>query len=169
MKVVYPDLVYGAIASSGVTYATIEDWQYYDIIRQFADSDCVKQIETAVSEFDDLASSPETVQTIKTFFGLPNVTHIQDVASLLAVCTFKLPSSDSPHQTYCCLQNPLGAWQDKNWDPAVNSDSFDNFCASLGTPSSETVEIARGVHVNNATAALAALVNRVRNVFPWQW
>jgi hypothetical protein len=84
MKVVYPDLVYGAIASSGVTYATVEDWQYYDIIRQFADADCVKQIETAVDEFDSLASSSDTVQAIKAFYGLPNVTHIQDVASLLA-------------------------------------------------------------------------------------
>lgn len=85
MKVVYPDLVFGAIASSAVTYATIDDWQYYDIIRQFADPDCVKQIEITIEEVDDLLSNPATAQTIKGLFGLHNVTHIQDFASLLSV------------------------------------------------------------------------------------
>lgn len=85
MKVRYPDLVYGAIASSGVTYATVVDWQYYDIIRQFAPSDCVKQIETTIEDVDNLVTNPKTVQPIKALFGLPNVTHNQDFVSLLAV------------------------------------------------------------------------------------
>ena len=25
----------------------------------------------------------------------------------------------------------LGNWQNKNWDPAVNSDGFDIFCSSM--------------------------------------
>lgn len=86
MKVRYPDLVYGAIASSGVTYATVVDWQYYDIIRQFAPADCVKQIETTVNEVDDLLGNSSAVQPIKALFGLPNVTHNQDVVSLISVC-----------------------------------------------------------------------------------
>lgn len=85
MKVLYPDLVYGAIASSGVTYATVEDWQYYDIIRQFGPADCIHQIETTVKEVDNLLSKPETVQPIKELFGLGNLTHVQDFASLLTV------------------------------------------------------------------------------------
>lgn len=87
MKVTYPELVYGAIASSGVTYATISNWQYYDIIRQFASPACVKQIETAVEEFDDLLTkSNATKQAIQALYGLPNVTHSADVGSVLAVC-----------------------------------------------------------------------------------
>lgn len=92
MRVLYPELVYGAIASSGVTYATISDWEYFDIIRQFAPSNCVKQLETAVEEFDDLISNPKTRQTIKALYGLPNVTHDADVGSLLSVsCTHTTP------------------------------------------------------------------------------
>lgn len=32
------------------------------------------------------------------------------------------------------VQNPLGAWQSKNWDPEVGSTSFDEFCAALTKP-----------------------------------
>lgn len=88
MRVVYPDLVFGAIASSGVTYATVEDWQYYDIIRQFAPADCVKQIETTVYEVDDLLSNPKTAEPIKALFGLGNLTHVQDFVSLISVRIF---------------------------------------------------------------------------------
>lgn len=86
MRVLYPDLVYGAIASSGVTYATISNWGYYDIIRQFASADCVRQLETAVEELDSFLTSSNTAkQAIKTLYGVPNVTHDADVASLLTV------------------------------------------------------------------------------------
>ena len=85
MKVVYPDLVFGAIASSGVTYATVQDWQYFDIIRQFGPSDCIKQIETTVDEVDELLSNPMTLHAIKSLFGLGNLTHVEDFASLLTV------------------------------------------------------------------------------------
>jgi len=33
-----------------------------------------------------------------------------------------------------CMQSPLGYWQTKCWDPAVNSDKFETFCASLSKP-----------------------------------
>lgn len=86
MRVLYPELVYGAIASSGVTYAAVWDWQYYDIIRQFAPAGCVKQLETAVEEFDSLLSASNfTRQTIKSLYGVPNITHDADVGSLLSV------------------------------------------------------------------------------------
>jgi hypothetical protein len=57
-----------------------------------------------------LNSTAET-KALKNLLGVPNVTHIQDVVSLL---------------TY-----PLGAWQAKNWDPAVSSTGFDDFCHDL--------------------------------------
>ena len=89
MRVVYPDLVYGAIASSGVTYATVEDWQYFDIIRQFAPADCIQQVETTITEVDDLLSDSKTEKPIKALFGLANLTHNQDFASLLSVRSFR--------------------------------------------------------------------------------
>lgn len=87
MRLLYPELVYGAIASSGVVQASLSDWQYMDIIRQFAPADCVAQIQTAVLEFDKLiVQSNATQDAIKELYGVPDVSHIQDVASLLSVC-----------------------------------------------------------------------------------
>ena len=85
MKVLYPDVVFGAIASSGVTFATIDNWRYYDIIRQFADQECIKQVETTVSELDVLLSSNKTRPLIQGFFGVPNITHVEDVGNLISV------------------------------------------------------------------------------------
>ncbi|CAL1716305.1 unnamed protein product [Somion occarium] len=140
MRVLYPDVVFGAIASSGVTFASLKDWQYYDIIRQFAPADCIKQVETTIVEVDELLSSDKTQATIQNVFGLPNVTHVEDFGSVLS--------------------SPLGAWQNNNWDPAVGSTSFANFCAALGTPNNTRVEITKGVSVNAAVLNYAAYVNR---------
>ncbi|KAI0804685.1 peptidase S28 [Irpex lacteus] len=141
MRVLYPDLVYGAIASSGVVYASVSDWQYMDIIRQFAPADCVKQLEVAVEEFDDLLEKSNTTrQAIKALYGLPNVTHDADVASLISA--------------------PLGDWQELNWDPSQSTTDFDTFCTALGTPSNGTSEIAPGIRVSNATLNYASYVTR---------
>ena len=85
MRVRYPDIVFGAIASSGVTYATVVDWQYYDIIRQFGPSDCIKQVQKTVETVDELLSVPKTHDVIKGLFGLANLTHDEDFASVLSV------------------------------------------------------------------------------------
>lgn len=86
MRVLYPQLVYGAIASSGVTFATIKDWQYYDIIRRFGPKDCMQQVETTADEVDALlAKGGQARQVIKETFGLGNITHDEDFASILSV------------------------------------------------------------------------------------
>ncbi|KAI0070419.1 peptidase S28 [Panus rudis PR-1116 ss-1] len=140
MRVLYPDLVFGAIASSGVTYATIVDWEYFDIIRQFAPKDCIQQIETTINEIDPLLEKKSTRKLIQSVFGLPNVTHVEDFASLLT--------------------SPLGGWQDTNWDPAINSAGFSNFCTALGKPNNTRVEIAKGISVNAAVLTYGSYINR---------
>ena len=85
MRVRYPDIVFGAIASSGVTYATVDDWQYFDIIRQFAPSDCIKQVETTVETVDELLGNLKAHDVIKGLFGLANLTHDEDFVSILSV------------------------------------------------------------------------------------
>lgn len=32
------------------------------------------------------------------------------------------------------MQGVLGSWQSKNWDPKVNSPTFDKFCAAINAP-----------------------------------
>ena len=85
MRVLYPDLVFGAIASSGVVHATVDDWYYFDIIREFAPADCMARVAEAVDEVDALLERPETHDAVKAVFGLQNLTYDPDFASLLTV------------------------------------------------------------------------------------
>ncbi|TCD65141.1 hypothetical protein EIP91_003034 [Steccherinum ochraceum] len=141
MRVLYPKIVFGAIASSGVTYANIKDWQYYDIIRRFADQDCMKQVQTTIEEVDALlAKKGQARDVIRQTFGLGNLTHDEDFGSTLS--------------------SPLGGWQNTNWDPAVNSLGFQNFCNALGKPNNTQVELAKGIKVNSAVIAYATYINR---------
>ncbi|KAG1758024.1 serine carboxypeptidase S28-domain-containing protein [Suillus lakei] len=114
MKILYPDLVYGAIASSGVTHATLSNWEYYEIIRNAADPTCSKQLEHATLVIDALLGIPYAKQYIKSLFGLQDLEHDDDFVSV--------------------LEAPLGYWQAKVWDPAVGSTKFDEFCAFLDKP-----------------------------------
>lgn len=114
MKVLYPDLVYGAIASSGVTHAALSNWEYYEIIRNAADPTCARQLEHATLAVDALLSVPYVKRYIKSLFGLEDLAHDDDFISV--------------------LESPLGYWQAKVWDPAVGSTKFDEFCAFLDKP-----------------------------------
>ncbi|KAI0641128.1 peptidase S28 [Trametes meyenii] len=136
MRVLYPDLVFGAIASSAVVHATLDDWRYFDIIREYAPADCIAQIEKTVDEVDKFITSHsnKTRHAIKAVFGLQNVTYDPDFVSVLT--------------------NPLGGWQGKNWDPEVGSTGFADFCTALGTPSKATVKT-QGLTISNATSNYA--------------
>lgn len=91
MRVLYPKLVYGAIASSGVTFASIKDWQYFDIIRRFGPKDCITQVQTTVEQVDALlAKKGQARAVIKQTFGLGNLTHDEDFGSILAVSAFRV-------------------------------------------------------------------------------
>ncbi|KAJ7213797.1 peptidase S28 [Mycena rebaudengoi] len=146
MKVLYPDIVFGSIASSGVTEAAISNWGYYDIIRRAAPANCSAQFITAVKEVDNLLSNPETNSKVKSFFGMPGLTLEADLTSFFA--------------------GPLGAWQSKNWDPAVNSNSFSNNCAAMGNPSNAKIDTFQGITVSNATWNLATIVNKTSSRCP---
>ena len=86
MRVLYPDVVFGAIASSGVTHATVVDWRYADLVRQHATPRaCIARIETAVAEVDALLANNGTKAPIKAVFGLSGVSYDPDFASLVSV------------------------------------------------------------------------------------
>ncbi|EIM81403.1 peptidase S28 [Stereum hirsutum FP-91666 SS1] len=146
MKVLYPDIVYGAIASSGVTHAAITNWEYMDVIRQFATVECSDNLVQTVSTVDKyLGSNNETERSaIKAIFGLEDLPDDKDFASV--------------------LETPLEYWQSKNWDPAVGSTVFDDFCTLLNnettttsTNGSDSVTV-QGLEVNNALVNYAGWI-----------
>jgi hypothetical protein len=71
MRKLYPTLVHGAIASSAVTHAQIDYWEYMDAIRLAAPAPCIAHIETSVLMVDAaLDESRESAQKMKKLFGL---------------------------------------------------------------------------------------------------
>ncbi|KAI0287248.1 serine carboxypeptidase S28-domain-containing protein [Russula brevipes] len=119
MRVLYPDLVFGAIASSAVTHAALTNWEYMDVIRLAADPICSSNLVYSIATIDKLLKSSRLRGPLKNLFDLAGLESDQDFVSVL---TF-----------------PLDSWQERNWDPAVGSTEFDHFCATLNgdTPTLE--------------------------------
>ncbi|KAJ6508343.1 serine carboxypeptidase S28-domain-containing protein [Mycena sanguinolenta] len=114
MKILYPDLVYGAIASSGVTHAAIMNWEYMEIIRKAADPVCSGHLENSIKTIDAILSNGRLARPLKALFGLQDLRHNDDFASV--------------------IESPLGSWQSKCWHPDFVSTRFDEFCAALDKP-----------------------------------
>ncbi|PSR83862.1 hypothetical protein PHLCEN_2v5571 [Hermanssonia centrifuga] len=114
MRVLYPDLVFGAIASSAVTHASIENWEYMEIIRNAADPKCSAHLEKSIKTIDSLLAVPRLKRQLKGLFGLADLEHDEDFASL--------------------IESPLGSWQAKNWNPEVGSTRWEEFCEALDKP-----------------------------------
>ena len=85
MRVLYPELVFGAIASSAVTHATLSYWEYFDLIRNYTEPDCRAAIERSVKTVDHLLVGHATGQWVKALFGLRDLKSDQDFASVLTV------------------------------------------------------------------------------------
>ncbi|OCF35690.1 serine carboxypeptidase [Kwoniella heveanensis BCC8398] len=112
MRVQYPHLVWGAIASSAVTHAQINFPEYYDPIQRYAPEECITTLQQAILIIDSLLNHPEPIPTLlKGVFGLSELAGNDDFADV--------------------IQAPLGYWQAKNWDPKVGSTHFYEFCDAL--------------------------------------
>ncbi|KIR63875.1 serine carboxypeptidase [Cryptococcus bacillisporus CA1873] len=113
MRTQYPDLVWGAIASSAVTHAQIDFPQYYDPIQEYGPRECISTLQRAIIFIDNILDHPRATgfpQLLKRLFGL-GALEDDDFADVIS--------------------SPLGYWQEKNWDPAVGSTEFYNFCDAL--------------------------------------
>jgi len=111
MRVLYPDLVFGAIASSAVTHATIDNWEYMDTIRTAAPKECSDRLVSSIARVDNLLVRPWFRGPLKQLFGLGGLTHDDDFVATLSW--------------------PLGSFQGKNWDEEVGDTGFEVFCAAL--------------------------------------
>ncbi|GAA5950101.1 hypothetical protein JCM21900_004598 [Sporobolomyces salmonicolor] len=109
----FPDIWWGAIASSAVTTAIVDFSDYYIPIRQSGPPQCISQLQNHTATIDSLLALKHSLVTssLKAYFGLPNVTDDADFVNALSL--------------------PLSSWQARNWDPAVGSSTFFRFCDAL--------------------------------------
>ncbi|KAH9958388.1 peptidase S28 [Lactifluus volemus] len=139
MRVLYPDLVFGAIASSAVTHAVLMNWEYMDVIRFASDPICSSNLVNSISMIDSLLKIGPLRGRLKSLFGLSELESDKDFASV--------------------LEYPLSTWQDQNWDPAVSSTTFDQFCATLNGDTPTLKDTERMVLLAGGLKANIALLN----------
>ena len=112
LRTLYPGVFWGAISSSGVTEAIWDYWQYFEPIRQFGPPDCIRITQVVTDVVDNvLIKKVGSVENVKALFGMSNITYNDDFASV--------------------LNYPYDYWQDRNWDPAIGSTEFQDFCNKI--------------------------------------
>lgn len=128
IRLLYPDLIFGSLASSAVVAAIEQFPEYFYPIAAGAQQDCTQAIQASIGWIDKiLAPEPEKGQDqpkrdpsktkeLLDLFGLTDLQDPADFANLLTI--------------------PLGSFQSLNWDPSVSSSDFVDFCTALvGEPS----------------------------------
>ena len=72
---------------SAVTHASLEDWQYMDVIRKAANSTCADHLVNSINTIDSiLLNGPAPIKRqLKSVFGLEELEHDDDFVSVLEV------------------------------------------------------------------------------------
>ncbi|KAI0030992.1 peptidase S28 [Vararia minispora EC-137] len=146
MKILYPKTVWGSIASSAVTHAALTNWEYMDVIRTYADPVCSANLVHSIATVDTLIKIPIIKDRLKGLFNLSGLASDQDFVSV--------------------LESPLGSWQSKNWDPAVGSTAFDDFCAQLNGNTSSLADTRKTIPffgTHSVNIALLSYASYIRN------
>ena len=69
-----------------MTHASLENWEYTDIIRRAADPKCSAHLVNSVRQIDTILRVPHLRKHLKALFGLEKLEHDDDFASLIEVC-----------------------------------------------------------------------------------
>jgi hypothetical protein len=121
LRVGWSQVVYGAIASSAVTHAQVDYWEYFDAIRQWAPGNCMRTLEDTIEAIDsilDVAMPLGLRHRFQSLFGLERLEHVEDFADVLA--------------------GVLGSWQARNWDKDGESRRCSSGCSSTTIAPSPT-------------------------------
>ncbi|CAK3848666.1 serine protease EDA2 [Lecanosticta acicola] len=119
----YGDILWGGIASSGVTKVTLTYPEWYDPILKFGPQDCVSSINAIVANIDHVFATGNrtAVHVMKAVFGLEALTDDRDFAMTIA---FPLGGP---------MNYPTNTWQELNWDPEQGSSDFWYFCRNVSS------------------------------------
>ncbi|KXT15820.1 hypothetical protein AC579_6261 [Pseudocercospora musae] len=114
LRLQYPNVFWASISSSGVTKAIWDYWQYFQPIAEKAPQDCVATQRLLVDVVDSILidkNNTDLPLELKSVFRLENVTYLTDFANVLV--------------------QPLEYWQSLNWNPAVGSSEFYDYCDNI--------------------------------------
>lgn len=113
LRVLYPDIYWGAISSSGVTVAKYDFWEINEPIREYAPADCMDAQTKLINVVDNIVMSGDnsTINTLKSAFNATSLTHNDDFGNLVSY--------------------PMQYWQSRNWDPEVNDPTFMDYCGNI--------------------------------------
>lgn len=156
LRIQYPDVYWGSISSSGVTEAIWDYWEYYAPIAEYGPPDCVSTQQKLINVMDNiLRSGNQTeIDQFKSAFNASGITYNDDFANMVG--------------------QGMGYWQSRNWDPAVNDPTFEQYCANItndtvlypdGTPSLSTV--ASFIQAGGWGNESATLTTRLSNMIGW--
>ena len=117
----YPEILYGGIASSAVIKPVLAYPEWYKPIQKFGPSDCTASINAIIDKMDQLVTSNNTaaIEQLKAIFGLEALEDIRDFAMTIA---FPIGGP---------MNYPAATWQELNWNPAYSYDDFWNFCTNV--------------------------------------
>ncbi|WFD01614.1 hypothetical protein MOBT1_000290 [Malassezia obtusa] len=123
VRELYPDQIWGAIASSAVVAATVQLPEYYYAIARGSSASCSQALQRAIAAVDRvIAPEPEwgsrqryvnytQAHALTALFGLSNVPTLNDFANLLTM--------------------PLGSFQALSWLQDGRSTAWSEFCGTL--------------------------------------
>lgn len=116
----YPGTLWGGIASSGTSLATLGAETWFDPYQKFGPQDCIGSLNAIVDKIDEVFESGNVahIAHMKSIFGLQDLTNL-DFAQAIAY-----PLGNPGNY-------PTSTWQELNWHPAYSSDDIFLFCTNI--------------------------------------
>ncbi|KAI3328840.1 peptidase S28 [Ustulina deusta] len=111
LRKLYPNEYWGAISSSGVPEAIWDYYKYFEAAAVYGPPACVENTQKVTDIIDKILigkKGTKYVGQLKSVFGLPNVTHDGDFASV--------------------INGGIYGLQSLNWDPTQSSNQFFDYC-----------------------------------------
>ncbi|OJJ96253.1 hypothetical protein ASPACDRAFT_4691, partial [Aspergillus aculeatus ATCC 16872] len=129
----YPDLFWASISSSGVTAAIEDYWEYYEPIRVHAPRECVAAQQALIAWVDRVLLLPKAAASASSNAN-ESSSESKDRADVLK----EVFGGNAPNLTdenfVAGLAEPLGLWQERNWEPSVGGRGFGWFCGNITAP-----------------------------------
>lgn len=67
-----------------MTHAAIENWEYFDIIREATEPQCSQVLQESVSKIDLLLGVPFLAKRVKSLFGLSELENVDFASAITA-------------------------------------------------------------------------------------